>query len=116
MTMSEKIRIMIVEDEPIVALDLKKTLEKLNYSVAGSARNGEAAVKKAKALHPDLILMDIMLGKGINGIQAAASIKKDLNIPIIFCTAYADKETIENAKITEPFGYLIKPFDEKMLY
>ena len=108
-------RILIAEDESVIAIDLAKTLEKLSYNVVGSSRNGKDVIKKAGELEPDLILMDILLDGKITGIQAAEKIMSTFDIPVIYLTAYADPATLEKAKLTEPFGYVLKPFDERTL-
>jgi len=113
--MNKKTRILIVEDESIVAIDLKKTLENFGYEIIGVIRSGEVAVKKALELEPDLILMDIMLEGKLNGIEAAGEIRKKKDIPVIYLTAYANESTLSQAKLTQPFGYILKPFDEKNL-
>ncbi len=107
-----KANIQVVEDEAIVSKDIQQSLKKLGYNVVGSAATGEKAVEIARELKPDLVLMDIMLKGEMSGIDAAEIIKKELNIPIIFLTAYADENTLAKAKVTEPFGYIIKPFKE----
>lgn len=109
-------RILIVEDQSIVALDIQNRLKSLKYNVAGIASSGAGAIKKAEELKPDLILMDIMLKGDMDGINAANEIRKRIDIPIIYLTAYADNDTLQRAKITRPFGYLLKPFEEKELY
>lgn len=109
-------RILIVEDQSIVALDIQNRLKSLKYSVVGIASSGAGAIKKAEELKPDLILMDIMLKGDMDGINAANEIRKRIDIPIIYLTAYADNDTLQRAKITRPFGYLLKPFEEKELY
>lgn len=108
----QKINVLVVEDESIVSKDIQHSLTKLGYTVVGAASTGEKAIEIARDFHPDIILMDIMLKGEMNGIQAAEIIRKELNIPIIFLTAYADEATLSKAKITEPFGYIIKPFKE----
>ncbi len=113
--MDTKTRILIVEDESIVAIDLKKTLENLGYEIKGVVRSGELAVKKAIELEPDIILMDIMLEGKLTGIEAAAEIRSKKDIPVIYLTAYANESTLSQAKLTQPFGYILKPFDEKNL-
>ncbi len=113
--MHQFIKILIAEDEAIIASDIEKSLKKLNYQVVGIENSGENVIDAAKEKKPDLILMDIMLNGKINGIQAAQKIKEDLDIPIIYLTAFADEETIQSAKVTEPFGYILKPFDETNL-
>ncbi len=106
---------MIVEDEIITARDEKQTLEKLGYSVSAIVGSGEEAVKKAEEDRPDLVLMDIELSGKMDGIEAAGILHSRFDIPSIFVTAYADDKILERAKITEPFGYLIKPFENKEL-
>ena len=108
-------RILIVEDELIVAKDIQYILNSLGYEVSGIATSGEEAIKKSDKKTPDLVLMDIVLGNYMDGIEAAEKIQNRYNIPIIYLTAYADNEILERAKITEPFGYIIKPFEEKEL-
>jgi len=108
--------ILIAEDENIIAKDISKTLERLGYSVVGSARTGKDIIEKATTLKPDLVLMDIVLNGEMSGIEAAEKIMKTLGIPVIYLTALADDETLQRAKITEPFGYVLKPFDERILY
>ncbi|MCK5147501.1 response regulator [bacterium] len=109
-------RILVVEDERIVALEIKDTLTHLGYDVVASISTGEEAVELAAELKPDLILMDIHLKGEMDGIEAADRIWNDLGLPIIYLTANADEDTLQRAKITEPFGYLIKPFEEKELH
>lgn len=108
-------RIQIVEDEVIVGMELKDRLTRFGYEVVTHVTNGEEAVEQALALHPDLILMDIMIKGGIDGIGAADLIRKQQDIPIIFLTAYSDEETINRAKITAPLGYLLKPVEDREL-
>jgi len=109
-------KILIVEDEKIIALDLQRRLERFGYSVAGMASEGPAAVALAKEREPDIVLMDIMLAGEMDGIEAAAEIRKRYGIPVIFLTAYTDEKTLERAKEVEPFGYILKPFKERELY
>jgi diguanylate cyclase (GGDEF)-like protein/PAS domain S-box-containing protein len=109
-------RILIVEDEKIIALDLQRRLERFGYSVVGMASDGAEAVALAKERGPDIILMDIMLAGGIDGIEAARQIRDRYAIPVIFLTAYTDEKTLERAKEVEPFGYILKPFKERELY
>ena len=107
-----KIGILVVEDESIVAKDIQQSLKKLGYEVLGICATGEDAITQAENVKPNLVLMDIMLKGDMSGIEAADHIKQKLNIPIIFLTAYADSSTLSKAKITEPYGYIIKPFKE----
>ena len=107
--------ILIVEDEKIIAEDIKSTLVKFNYKISDIVGNGEKAIKKAKELKPDLILMDIMIEGSINGIEAAKRINREFEIPIVFLTAYSDEKILEQAAESSPFGYLIKPFDDREL-
>ncbi|MEJ5187910.1 MAG: EAL domain-containing protein [Breznakiellaceae bacterium] len=109
-------RVLIVEDEKIIALDLQRRLERFGYVVCDTAAEGEEALEKARLHRPDIILMDIMLSGAMDGIDTAKRIKEDLNIPVIFLTAYADEHTLERAKVAEPFGYILKPFKERELY
>ena len=107
-----KTKILIVEDEAIVAKDISVCLEKIGYEVIATFSKGEKALHFLKENKPDLVLMDIMLAGNISGIEASAEIKKKHDIPVVFLTAYADEKTIERAKVTEPYGYVIKPFKE----
>lgn len=107
-----KFNIMVVEDESIVAKDIQQSLKKLGYNVVDICSTADSAVASAKEKKPDLILMDIMLKGDKSGIDAAEEIKEELNTPVVFLTAYADESTLNKAKITEPYGYIIKPFKE----
>ena len=107
-----KTNILIVEDESIVAKDIAQSLKKLGYNVIDTVNSGEAAVIVADEKKPDLVLMDIMLKGEMSGIDAANFIHEKNNIPVIFLTAYADESTLNKAKISEPYGYIIKPFKE----
>lgn len=109
-------KILVVEDEFIIAENIRKCLINLGYSVPSIASSGEEAIEKASEYKPDLVLMDIMLKGEIDGIKAAEMIRSSSHIPIIFLTAYSDEKILEKAKITEPFGYIIKPFKERELY
>jgi len=108
-------RILIVEDERIVALDIEDTIEGLGYQAAGRAASGEDAIEQSAKLHPDLILMDIRLGSGIDGIEAAQRIGEQQGCPIIYLTATGDERTLLRAKQSNPYGYLIKPFKAQEL-
>jgi CheY-like chemotaxis protein len=106
----------IVEDEAIVANDIKETLKSLGYAVMGIAKSGELALEEVPKAMPDLILMDIHLAGELDGIETAGKINILYNIPVIYLTAYADKALLDRAKITEPYGYVIKPYDERELH
>jgi two-component system cell cycle sensor histidine kinase/response regulator CckA len=108
-------QIMIVEDESIVAEDMKAMLESFGYVVPAMAFSGEEAVRKALDLHPDLVLMDIVLKGPMSGMEAVECIRAQVNIPVVYVTAYADDKTVRRAKLTEPFGYILKPFDASEL-
>lgn len=110
------IKVLIVEDESIVAKDIQQSLEKLGYEVIGTAPTGENAVTLALEDHPDVVLMDIMLKGEKTGVEAADEIRSHLDIPVIYLTAYADESTLSKAKVTEPYGYIIKPFKEVDLH
>ncbi|OHD18964.1 MAG: two-component system response regulator [Spirochaetes bacterium GWB1_59_5] len=109
-------RVLIVEDEKIIAIDLQRRLERFGYSVVGMAGEGREAVALALELEPDIILMDIMLAGGMDGVEAAKTIKASKDIPFIFLTAYTDEKTLERAKEVQPYGYILKPFKERELY
>ncbi|EGJ51062.1 HD domain-containing phosphohydrolase [Desulfocurvibacter africanus] len=106
---------MIVEDEAIVALDIQNRLRLLGYEIVTVVSSGEEALEAAARYSPELILMDIMLDGDIDGIEAAAIIRERHRIPLVYLTAYADEKTLQRAKITEPFGYIIKPFEDREL-
>jgi two-component system, cell cycle sensor histidine kinase and response regulator CckA len=105
--------ILIVEDERIVARDLQAMLHQMGYSVPALAATGADAIAKAAALHPDLVLMDVRLQGGMDGIEAATAILTQLDIPVIYLTAFTDDATRQRARQTAPYGYLVKPFDER---
>ncbi len=111
-----KIRVLIVEDETIIALDVQGILGGLGYEIAGIAGTGETAVEKARMLKPDIILMDILLAGQMDGIEAAREIRKTNDIPIIYLTANADQATVDRARDTQPYAYLNKPIHERDLY
>lgn len=107
-----KVNVLVVEDEFIVSKDIQQSLKKIGYNIVGAASTGEKAIELADSENPDIVLMDIMLKGEMNGVEAADTIKKNNGIPIIFLTAYVDESTLAKAKITEPYGYIIKPFKE----
>lgn len=112
----DKTTILIVEDENIVALDVKNRLKKLGYQVAGRAATGQEAIDLAAESRPGLILMDIRLKGDMDGITAAEEIRARFDVPIVYLTAYSDEATLQRAKITEPYGYLLKPFEDRDLH
>jgi CheY-like chemotaxis protein len=109
-------RIMVVEDEYILAQGIITQLEALGYEITSHRTSGEQAVQAVEKELPDLVLMDIVMPGLYDGIEAAEKIRKKISIPIVFLTAYSDDETLERAKAAEPFGYLLKPFTERELY
>ena len=108
-------RILVVEDESIVAKDIQNKLNALGYSVPAVVSSGEEAIEKATERDLDLVLMDIKLAGDIDGVEAAEQIYNRFNIPVIYLTAYAGEETLKRAKLTEPYAYIIKPFNEREL-
>lgn len=102
-------RILIAEDDPTIARYLEITLTRFGYSVAATIASGEEAIRKASALRPDLVLMDIGLSGSLDGVSAARAIRENHQIPVIYLTAHSDEETLRRAKVSGPFGYLIKP-------
>jgi PAS domain S-box-containing protein len=106
---------MVVEDEGIIAQDIKNCLEGLGYNVPDVVFTGREAIQRAEELRPDLVLMDIVLKGDIDGIETASEIRKKYNIPIVYLTAYEDDKTLKRAKLTEPLGYILKPFEERYL-
>ena len=108
-----KANVLIVEDDWIVAEDTKITLKKLGFSVSGVVTSGEESLKKVEAEPPDLVLMDIKLEGEMDGIEAAERIRDRFNIPVVYVTGYADGDVLERAKVTEPFGYIVKPFEDR---
>ena len=111
----EPVCILVVEDEGVTAMDIQAQLQSLGYDVPALAFSGEEAVAQAEKIQPDLILMDIRLTGKLSGIEAAKQIRERNNTPIIYLTAYADEETLQQAKVTEPVGYILKPFDNRTL-
>ena len=109
-------KILIVEDESIVARDLQRRLIHLGYDVVGAVPTGDEAIKKASILLPDVVLMDVRLKGDIDGIEAATEIRFRFGIPSIYLSAYADNDTLKRASVTEPFGYILKPFEERELH
>ena len=110
-----KERIMLVEDELITALDIQRMLECVGYEVSATISTGEEAVRRARDINPDLIIMDIFLSSTMDGIEATDIIVKQLDIPVIFLTANADTNTLKRADKTKHYGYLIKPIKQSDL-
>ena len=111
----DRAQILVVEDEAVVAMDIQSKLEDLGYSVIALIRTGEEAVQTACEMRPDLILMDISLQGDMDGIAAAACIQACNPTPLVYMTSHGDKDTLHRARMTEPLGYVIKPFDERDL-
>lgn len=111
----EPASILIVEDEPVVAKDIQLSLQRLGYRVPATATSGEEAIRKAVDIHPDLILMDIVLKGKMDGVETALQIQRTQDVPVIYLTAYADNHTLERAKVTSPAGYMLKPYQANEL-
>lgn len=109
-------RIVVVEDESIVARDIQATLRSFGYDVPEIVTSGEEAIQAAFRLNPDLMMMDIMIKGAMDGVDAAEIIRSQFNIPVVYLTAYSDDETLRRAKLTESYGFISKPFDERELY
>jgi CheY-like chemotaxis protein/DNA-binding PadR family transcriptional regulator len=105
-------KILVVDDEAIITMQLEERLSAMGYTVAGMAASGEDAVDKARRVRPDLVLMDIVMPGKMNGIEAAKIVTQELDIPVVFVTSYADDAIIEKAKSVRPYGYIVKPFNE----
>ncbi|MBF0556878.1 MAG: response regulator [Nitrospirae bacterium] len=110
-----KVAILIVEDEAIVSMEIRERVQRLGYRVCDSVSTGELAIEKAGEKHPDLVLMDIRLDGQMDGVEAAEAIQKQFRIPVIYLTANSDDKTVLRAKLTEPFGFILKPFHERDL-
>lgn len=111
----QALRIMIVEDEPVIAEEIAATIEDLGYIPVAKVMHSKDVLNSFKIAAPDLVLMDINLGQGKDGIQLAAELKAEKNVPLIFLTSYSDKTIVDRAKTVNPDGYIVKPFDEKDL-
>jgi PAS domain S-box-containing protein len=109
-------RVMVVEDERVVALNIKRRLISLGYEVPAFASNGRQALEEMNAVRPDIVLMDIHIEGNMDGIETASRIPEQLNIPVIYLTAYSGDDTLERARETKPYGYLLKPFSERELH
>src|ERR1041384_3940772 len=108
-------RLLVVEDERIVALDLRGALEDLGYTVIGTAASSDEALRTADESRPDLVLMDIRIAGASDGIQAASLLRSRYQLPVVYLTANADQATLERALATEPAGYLVKPYNHQSL-
>lgn len=108
-------KLMIVEDESIVAADLAERLAHLGYDVLASVASGEDALAGAEAQRPDLVLMDIRLQGLMDGVETAQELRSRLQLPVIFLTAYAEGSTLQRAKLAEPYGYILKPVEDREL-
>jgi AmiR/NasT family two-component response regulator len=109
-------RILIVEDEAIIAADLQRRLSRLGCNVVGTAASGEDALRLATELKPELILMDVNLQGGMDGTQTAQRVRTQLQLPVVYLTASSDAAVVKRAKLTDAFGYLLKPLDERLLH
>jgi len=107
--------ILVVEDEGIVAQEIKSRLEKSGYSVCAVVHDGPTAIARAGEMRPDMVLMDIRLKGEMDGIEAAGRIRDRFNLPVVYLTAYTDPATLGRAKAVEPFGYVVKPFETRSL-
>lgn len=113
--MTNRGKIIIVEDEPGIADELRDRLGHLGYSVVGLARSGSEAIQKTDELRPDLVIIDMQLKGNLDGIEAAEQIRTGLQIPVVYLITSSDDYTVQRAKITEPFGHVFKPFEEREL-
>ena len=109
-------RVMVVEDERVVALHLKQQLTRLGYEVPAIATSGSGGARGDPRTLPDIVLMDIHIEGEIDGIETAAAIPSELQIPVVYLTAYSEEATLERARATKPYGYLLKPFSERELH
>jgi len=108
-------KILVVEDDTIIALTIQGRLKQFGYEVVGRASTGEDAIKKVKELQPDLVLMDIHIKGPKDGIQTAETVYGFYGVPVVYLTAYSDENTLERAQKTSPFGYVVKPFNDETL-
>ena len=108
-------KIMVVEDEAVIAIRLQERLTAMGYHVVGISYSGEEAMEQARRLRPDLVLMDIMIPGEMDGVAVAKSVKTELDIPVIFLTAFSEDKIIARAKQAEPYGYIVKPFQDREL-
>ncbi len=113
--MMNQLKVLVVEDENIIAMDIQYTLRRFGFNVCGVVSTGEESIESAFRTNPDLILMDIKLRGKMDGIYAAKQIQSKFNIPVIYLTAYGDESTLNRVDRTKPFGYINKPFEETEL-
>ncbi len=111
-----KPRVMVVEDERIVALNLKHRLTKLGYDITQLVTSGQQALREIERSPPDVILMDINIDGEMDGIETASRIPQEHQVPVIYLTAYSEEATLERARGTKPYGFLLKPFSERELH
>ncbi|NND34928.1 MAG: response regulator transcription factor [Saprospiraceae bacterium] len=111
-----QIRVLVVEDEPLIAEDIRETLDNIDFEVSGVAYDSDTALQELSGNTPDIALLDVNLGSEMDGIDIAEIINKEYRIPFIFLTSYADRDTVDRAKLTRPMGYIVKPFDERDLF
>ena len=111
----DRVRILIVEDEGLIARDVEDMVRNAGYEVCAVVGTGEEAIERAEKTRPDLILMDIILRGAMDGVEAAEKIRERFNIPVIYLTAHTDENTLQRAKLTEPLGYTLKPVEQKEL-
>ena len=116
MQTENRTRVFVVEDEAVIALDLRERLEALGYEVCGHAARGESAAQKITELRPDIVLMDVNLAGPMDGVEVAQQLGECYSAPIVFLTAYSDPDLIARASRTNAYGYLVKPFDERELH
>jgi two-component system, response regulator PdtaR len=113
--MKRSVKVLVAEDEKIIAMDLKQTLQKLGYQVTSIVNTAVDVIQKVEIEKPDVVLMDIMLDSLLDGIEAAHIISYKYNVPIIYVTAFNDEQTMNRARASHPFDYIIKPYDENKL-
>ncbi|MCB0688755.1 MAG: response regulator transcription factor [Saprospiraceae bacterium] len=110
------IRVLVVEDEPLIAEDIRETLDNIDFEVSGVAYDSDIALQELAENTPDIVLLDVNLGSAMDGIEIADLINKKYQIPFIYLTSYADRSTVDRAKHTRPMGYIVKPFDDRDLF
>jgi DNA-binding NarL/FixJ family response regulator len=111
-----QIRVLVVEDEPLIAEDIRETLDNIDFEVSGVAYDSIVAREELRTNTPDIALLDVNLGCELDGIDLAEIINREYKIPFVFLTSYADRNTVDRAKRARPMGYIVKPFDERDLF